>query len=105
MTNEHKNPPQADAALISDAQLKAALNAYNDFPCPANGSVGRFCDEGQMRAAIVAAIAAGGAQEAVQALLSKVPVPPNAITFDKGWELLDELQRVALLAAPNGEKK
>jgi hypothetical protein len=52
-----------------------------------------------------AAIAAGGAQEAMQMLLSKVPIPPNAITFDKGWELLDELQRVALLAASNGEKK
>lgn len=32
-------------------------------------------------------------------LLSKVPLPPNAITFDKGWELLDELQRLAVLAA------
>jgi hypothetical protein len=29
-----------------------------------------------------AAIAAGGAQEAMQMLLSKVPIPPNAITFD-----------------------
>jgi hypothetical protein len=59
----------------------------------------------QMREYARDAIAAGGAQEAMQMLLSKVPIPPNAITFDKGWELLDELQRVALLAASNGEKK
>lgn len=32
-------------------------------------------------------------------LLAKVPIPPNAITFDKGWELLDELQALAVAAA------
>jgi Lar family restriction alleviation protein len=73
-----------------------------------SGDEGAMCGTSWNRRATPqteAAIAAGGAQEAMQMLLSKVPIPPNAITFDKGWELLDELQRVALLAASNGEKK
>jgi hypothetical protein len=41
--------------------------------------------------------------EAVRALLAKVPVKPHAITFDKGWELLDELQRIAEMARANAE--
>jgi hypothetical protein len=34
-------------------------------------------------------------QVAMRKLLAKVPLPPNAITFEKGWELIDELQRIA----------
>ena len=32
-------------------------------------------------------------------LLAKVPLPPNAITYDKGWDLLNELQALAVAAA------
>jgi hypothetical protein len=38
---------------------------------------------------------ASEAGEAIGALLAKVPRKPNAITYEKGWELLDELQRIA----------
>ena len=34
-------------------------------------------------------------------LLAKVPLPPNAITYDKGWDLLNELQALAAAAALN----
>jgi hypothetical protein len=34
-------------------------------------------------------------QVAMRKLLAKVPLPPNTITFEKGWELIDELQRIA----------
>lgn len=36
---------------------------------------------------------------ALAELVAKVPLPPNAITFEKGWELIDELQRIAVESA------
>lgn len=35
------------------------------------------------------------ARDACRALIAKVPHKPQAITYEKGWELLDELQRIA----------
>lgn len=35
------------------------------------------------------------ARDAFRALIAKVPHKPQAITYEKGWELLDELQRIA----------
>jgi hypothetical protein len=53
-----------------------------------------------------ASLAANKRAEAAEArekvfaeLLRKVPLPPKAITYDKAWELLDELQRLAEAAA------
>lgn len=43
------------APLITDEQVKAALEAFNGFPCPQNGSVVRTCNADQMRAALLAA--------------------------------------------------
>lgn len=34
-------------------------------------------------------------RDAFLALIAKVPHKPQAITYEKGWELLDELQRIA----------
>lgn len=35
----------------------------------------------------------------LERLIASVPLPPKAITFEKGWELLDELQRIAVARA------
>lgn len=40
---------------ISEAQIDAALEAFNDFPCPENGSICRGWNREQMTAVIAAA--------------------------------------------------
>lgn len=40
----------------------------------------------------------------LEGLIASVPLPPKAITFDKGWELLDELQRIAVARAKEAKR-
>lgn len=52
------------------------------------------------RAAVLARMATPKVREGWADLLRKVPLPPKSITYEKGWELLDELQALAVAAAP-----
>ena len=44
--------------MLSEKMIDAALDAYNEFPCPENGSIGRCCNGDQMRATLEAALRA-----------------------------------------------
>lgn len=44
--------------MLSEKMIDAAFAAYNEFPCPENGSIGRCCNEDQMRATLEAALRA-----------------------------------------------
>jgi hypothetical protein len=49
----------------------------------------------RLAARAAASPVSGAALSRLQSLLKKVPVKPSAITYEKGWELLDELQAIA----------
>jgi len=73
-------PATTPADGVTDEQLDAALDAFNVFPCPMNGSVVRFPHPDQMRAAIAAALATPSP--------GKAEAERFAFLIDRGLELI-----------------
>lgn len=57
-------PPAQTERSLTDEQVSAALDAFNKFPCPPNGSICRSDNAEQMRAALTAAQQASGGDSA-----------------------------------------
>lgn len=78
--------------------LRAARIAYaSEFPLNEDGEpdVGNVHANIRKLKAYVEKMSGIEFAKNVEKLLAKVPRAPNAITFEKGWELLDGLQRLA----------
>ncbi|CAJ0693051.1 hypothetical protein [Ralstonia mannitolilytica] len=77
--------------MLSEKQIDAAIEAYNEYPCPQNGSIGRCIDEGQMRATLEAALRAqADAGPFWHAVVSK-----SAPVIDKAIRRLDVAEEYA----------
>ncbi|QYY33697.1 hypothetical protein K2O51_31115 (plasmid) [Cupriavidus pinatubonensis] len=65
-------------SLVSSAAVRAALDAFNAFPCPNPGSIARSSNEEQMRAALEAALGIPTALEGAPSVSDERTATPLA---------------------------